>query len=129
MKFGAYYSLLEWHNDMYLKDKNDIFLSNIYVEKLMMKDIKQLIWDYEPSVLWLDGEWEAYCRYWKAVELLTWIYNGNSEIVVNDRLCKTSRCLHGDFYTCEDRFNPRKSPCSYYLTVTYNRDQFILLLF
>ncbi|XP_026329132.1 putative alpha-L-fucosidase [Hyposmocoma kahamanoa] len=109
MKFGAYYSLLEWHNEMYLKDKDELFLNTTYVDKLVWKDIKQLIRDYKPSVLWLDGEWEACCRYWKATELLTWLYNKSpvkDEIVVNDRWCKTSRCGHGDFYTCDDRYNP-----------------------
>lgn len=111
MKFGVYYSLLEWHNEMYLKDKNNLFLTTFYVDQLILKDIKQLIKTYKPSVLWLDGEWEASCSYWKAIKLLTWIYNKSpvrTEIVVNDRFCRTSRCGHGDFFTCDDRYNPRK---------------------
>lgn len=111
MKFGAYYSLLEWHNDMYKKDKEGLFVNTTYVDKVICKDIKQIILDYQPSVLWLDGEWEASCEYWKAKELLTWIYNESPvrhTLVVNDRWGKNSRCLHGDFYNCDDRFNPRK---------------------
>lgn len=113
MKFGAYYSLLEWHNEKYSKDKEQFFQNSTYVDQLIWKDIKQLIQNYQPSVLWLDGEWEANCEYWKAKELLTWIYNESpvrDEIVVNDRLGLTSRCKHGDFYNCDDRFNPRKCP-------------------
>lgn len=111
MKFGAYYSLLEWHNEMYLKDKESYFLNTSYVDRRIFNDIKQLIRDYQPSVLWLDGEWEASCDYWKATELLAWIYNESpvkDEIVVNDRFGNCSRCHHGDFYNCDDRFNPRK---------------------
>lgn len=111
IKFGAYYSLLEWTNELYLRDKQSNFQNISYVDKLIWNDIKQLITDYQPSVLWLDGEWDADYSYWQATKILAWIYNqslSRNEIVVNDRFGKGLRCFHGDFYNCEDRFNPRK---------------------
>lgn len=111
MKFGVYYSLYEWYNRLWLGDQRRNFSTHYFVDNIVLPDIKQLILDYQPSVLWLDGDWEATYDYWKATDLLAWIYNESpvkDEIVVNDRFGAGMRCHHGDFYNCDDRFNPSK---------------------
>lgn len=109
MKFGIYYSLLQWYNTMYDKDKKSGFLSTDFVDQTVWQDLKQLVLDYKPSVLWVDGEWEASDTYWKSEELIAWLYNASpvkNEIVVNDRWGVGSRCQHGDFYSCGNIYNP-----------------------
>lgn len=109
MKFGVYYSLLQWFDNMYYKDIKSEFLNTDYVDKTVWPDLKQLILDYKPSVLWVDGEWEASDTYWKSKELITWLYNSSpvkKEIVVNDRWGADLRCQHGDFYSCDNIYNP-----------------------
>lgn len=109
LKFGVYHSLYEWYNPIYLQDKTNLFLSHTYPETKLWPDLKQIVQDYEPSVLWADGDWEAFDPYWKSTELLAWLYNESpvkDEIVVNDRWGIGIPCHHGDFYNCEDRYNP-----------------------
>lgn len=111
MKFGVYYSLIEWYNEMYEDDKSREYSTSVYTDNVVWPDIKQLVTDYRPSVLWSDGEWEGTDTYWKSTKLLAWLYNESpvkNEIVVNDRWGTTTSCVHGDFYNCKDRFNPSK---------------------
>lgn len=117
LKFGIYYSLLEWFNNLYLNDIAAKEKTTVYTDIIVWPDIKFLINNYKPSVLWLDGDEDVICNcfptssYWKSRELMAWLYNFSpvkDEIVVNDRWGKGTRCHHGDFYNCADAFNPSK---------------------
>lgn len=111
LKFGVYHSLLEWFNPMYMEDKRNHFESRVYPEIKLWPDLKQLIHDYEPSILWSDGDWEAHDTYWNSTDMIAWLYNDSpvkDEIVVNDRWGVNISCKHGDFYNCADRYNPGK---------------------
>lgn len=111
LKFGVYYSLSEWFNKMYLVDKEHLFVTTTYTNKVVWPNIKFLINNYKPSILWTDGDGAANDTYWKSPELLAWLYNESpvkDEIVVNDRWGKDISCHHGDFYNCKDRFDPSK---------------------
>lgn len=109
MKFGVYHSLYEWFNPIYLEDSKTNFTTTDYTDIKLWPDIKQIINDYKPSLFWSDGDWEANDTYWKSTELLAWFYNESpvkDEIVVNDRWGRGTGCHHGDFYNCQDRYNP-----------------------
>lgn len=112
LKFGIYYSLLEWNNTLFLSDIKTQNTNNVtikYIEDVLWPDIKRLVNTYTPSVFWADGDWDANYTYWKSSELLAWLYNESpvkDEIVVNDRWGWGTNCRHGDFYNCDDRFNP-----------------------
>ncbi|XP_023947053.1 tissue alpha-L-fucosidase [Bicyclus anynana] len=111
MKFGVYHSLYEWFNPIYLEDKKNLFLTKNYPMTKLWPDLKQIVYDYEPSVIWSDGDWEAFDAYWNSTDLLAWLYNESpvkDEIVVNDRWGIGIPCHHGDFYNCADRYNPGK---------------------
>lgn len=110
MKFGVYYSLLEWHNRLYPKENDSNVNTKYYVENIMLPDITQLVTEYRPSVLWTDGDWEDETD-WRAEEILAWLYNQSpmkDTIVVNDRWGKDARSKHGDFFNGNDRLNPSK---------------------
>jgi alpha-L-fucosidase len=95
---GAYYSLFEWYNPLWLYDKP------LYVTKHMWPQMKDLINNYQPDILWTDGEWEGSDTLWKSKEFLTWLFNDSpvkNKIVVNDRWGKDIRFHHGGFYTPE----------------------------
>lgn len=124
LKFGIYYSLLEWNNTLFLSDIKSQNTSNVtikYIEYVLWPDIKQLVNTYTPSVLWADGDWEANHTYWKSSDLLAWLYNESpvkDEIVVNDRWGWGTNCRHGDFYNCDDRFNPSMHDLFYLMCIT-----------
>jgi len=100
LKFGVYYSLLEWYP----------WTHTNYVAKVH-EQIKYLVETYKPEVLWLDGHWSKTAEEWKIQELLAWMYNDSvvkDTIVVNDRLGKFESGKHGDFYNFSDRFIPER---------------------
>ena len=109
LKFGLYHSLYEWFNPLYLYDQKNNYKTNIFVTNKVIPEMLELIESYKPEVLWSDGEWEASDVYWQSKEFLSWLYNFSpvkNTVVVNDRWGNETLCRHGDFYTCQDRFNP-----------------------
>ncbi len=98
LRFGLYYSFLEWHNPL--------FGASIpgYVEQQMLPQVKDLVMRYQPDVFWPDGEWEHPATTWRGRELLHWLRTAapnRDELVVNDRWGKECRGEHGDYYTTE----------------------------
>ena len=101
--------MYEWFNPIYLEDKKNLYLTRKFPDTKLWPDIKQIVQDYKPSVIWSDGDWEAFDAYWNSTELLAWLYNDSpvkDEVVVNDRWGIGIPCHHGDFYNCADRYNP-----------------------
>lgn len=109
MKFGIYYSLMEWFNPIYLKDKNES--TQNFVDHKILPELQEIVEKYKPEVVWSDGDWEMSDTYWKSTEFLTWLFTNTSvseTVVVNDRWGKGTLCQRGSFVTCKDRFNPGK---------------------
>ncbi|XP_076645454.1 alpha-L-fucosidase [Halictus rubicundus] len=109
LKFGLYHSLYEWYNPLYLHDKANNFTTEIFVKQKIIPELQEMIENYNPEILWSDGDWEASDVYWTSKEFLCWLYNESpvkETVVVNDRWGVNIPCHHGDFYTCTDRYNP-----------------------
>ncbi len=96
---GMYYSLMEWYNPLWKKDKNK------FVEEHLWPQMKDLINTYQPDVFWTDGEWEASAETWKSKEFLTWMYNESpvkENVVTYDRWGSGDiRFKHGAVFTPE----------------------------
>ncbi len=98
LRMGYYYSLYEWYNPLWEKDRKQ------YAIQHMHPQFKDLVTRYKPAVIFSDGEWDMPSEDWKSPELLAWLYNESpvgSDVVVNDRWGKDSRHKHGDYYTTE----------------------------
>ena len=98
LKMGYYYSLYEWYNPLWLKDKPR------FVREHMFPQFKDLVTRYEPSIIFSDGEWEMPSADWRSPELLAWLFNESKvkdDVVVNDRWGKDSRHKHGGYWTTE----------------------------
>ena len=98
LKMGYYYSLYEWYNPLWLKDKPR------FVREHMFPQFKDLVTRYEPSIIFSDGEWDLPSAEWKSPELLAWLFNDSKvkdEVVINDRWGKDSRHKHGGYWTTE----------------------------
>ncbi|KAF5278086.1 hypothetical protein FQR65_LT03602 [Abscondita terminalis] len=109
LRFGVYHSLYEWFNPLYLSDQRSNFTKNNFMVNKILPEMVELVQMYQPEVMWSDGDWEANDTYWKSTEFLAWLYNESpvkDTVVANDRWGRGISCHHGDFYTCEDRFNP-----------------------
>mmetsp|Transcript_1874 Transcript_1874/g.2061 ORF Transcript_1874/g.2061 Transcript_1874/m.2061 type:complete len:461 (-) Transcript_1874:35-1417(-) len=99
IKVGAYYSLYEWYNTLYVGPT-----PQRYVDEIMLPQLKDLISRYRPDNLYVDGEWEHDSDFWKSKDFLAWLFNESSvkdTIAVNDRWGSETRGKDGGYYVCE----------------------------
>ena len=109
LHFGVYYSLYEWYNPIYLKDKNSSYTTRNFVLNKMQPEMMEVVNKYEPHIWWSDGEWEASDEYFGSKDFLTWLYNESPVkdiVVTNDRWGNETQQTHGGFYVGPDRYNP-----------------------
>ncbi|WP_379091841.1 alpha-L-fucosidase [Pedobacter sp. UC225_65] len=95
---GMYYSLYEWFNPLWLKDKKR------YVAEHQWPQMKDLINTYKPDVFWTDGDWDLSAKAWQSEEFLAWLYNESpvkQNIVTYDRWGSGVRFKHGAVFTPE----------------------------
>jgi len=92
IKLGFYYSIMDWHHPDYLprreweknrSSENADF--NRYIT-YMKNQLKELLTNYEISILWFDGEWEDTWNHNYAVELYHYIKKINPDILINNRI-------------------------------------------
>ncbi len=98
LEMGFYYSLYEWYNPLWVSDRN------LYVDKHMIPQFKDVVTRYKPAIIFSDGEWDMPSADWKSEELLAWLYNESpvkDHVIVNDRWGKGARHHHGGYYTTE----------------------------
>lgn len=98
LKFGFYYSLYEWFNPLWLKDRPR------YVTEHMIPQFKDVVTRYQPAIIFSDGEWDMPAKDWHSEELLAWLYNespSRADVIVNDRWGSDTRHKHGGYYTTE----------------------------
>ena len=99
LRFGLYYSLLEWANPLYSPQNMDK-----WVYDHMIPQMKELVNNYRPEIIFSDGEWDYDSKTLKSEEFIQWLYNDSpvkNTVVVNDRWGKETRSNHGDYYTTE----------------------------
>jgi alpha-L-fucosidase len=95
---GMYYSLYEWYNPLWLKDRKR------YVDEHEWPQMKDLINNYKPEVFFTDGEWDQSAEAWKSKEFLAWMYNESpvkDRVVTYDRWGDGVRFKHGGVFTPE----------------------------
>jgi alpha-L-fucosidase len=98
LKMGIYFSLLEWYNPIWLKDRKR------YVAEHLFPQFKDVVRRTEPAAIFADGEWDMTSDEWRTPELLSWLFNDSpvaDSVVVNDRWGKETRHRHGGYYTTE----------------------------
>ncbi|XP_033742172.1 alpha-L-fucosidase-like isoform X1 [Pecten maximus] len=109
LHFGVYHSLFEFYNPLYLQDKANGFKSQDFVRDKTMPEMYELVKEYKPEIIWSDGDWEAKDTYWNSTEFIAWLYNESpvkDTVLVNDRWGSNTRCAHGGFWNCHDKYNP-----------------------
>lgn len=100
IKFGVYYSIWDWHDP----DMSDPATFPNY-EKRMYAQLKELVDNYDPAVLWFDGEWttDRPNNPWTARDgerLESYVRDLSPDTVVNNRVGKR-RVVDGDYSTPE----------------------------
>ena len=100
LKMGVYYSLYEWFNPLWLTDKKK------YVTEHMLPQLKELVNQYKPSIIFADGEWDLPDTGWHSLKFLSWLFSESpvkNEVVVDDRWGSNTRSMNnGAMYTTSE---------------------------
>lgn len=95
--FGLYFSQYEWFNRLYTTDKASNYTKTEYpqarhwqprgeppwsrwrpLEMVSLPQLRELVDNYQPEVIWSDGDWEAGPAYWNSTGFLAWLYSHRS---------------------------------------------------
>ncbi|WP_052594061.1 alpha-L-fucosidase [Luteipulveratus mongoliensis] len=106
LKAGFYYSLYEWNNPNYTGKPvtnpytgQEIPYTGVeptkdYVHTYMQPQLKELVDQYDPDIIWCDGQWDKPASYWDMAPVIADYYNKAKnrpkpkEVAVANR-CKT----------------------------------------
>jgi alpha-L-fucosidase len=129
MKFGVYYSIMDWHHPdaqgPNAPEYNSRAWSNPrfgrYVEEYMKPQLKELLTQYPAiDVLWFDGEWVADWNDDRGRDLYNYLRAIKPGLIINNRVGHTRQGLSGlnkegrvglgDFGTPEQRVPPEGLP-------------------
>ena len=97
LKMGIYYSLYEWYHPLWIHDREK------FVSDWLFPKFKEVVTNYKPWFIFLDGEWEQDYKAWNSEKLAHWLYNESpvkNTVVVNDRWGQC-RGIWGDVYESE----------------------------
>jgi alpha-L-fucosidase len=125
LRFCVYYSIMDWHHPSQYVDKEgkDPTAGNspnrmkpdqkaAYIT-YMKAQLKEIITQYDPGVLWFDGEWNDWWTEDDGQDLYAFVRSQKPDIIINNRvgkgrkgmegLSKTDQVYAGDFGTPEQQ--------------------------
>lgn len=125
IRFAFYYSIMDWHHPSQYVDnpkkhptaghsqtKIHEGRKQEYVD-YMKAQLRELVTDYDPAVLWFDGEWVDWWTEEDGQDLYKYVRSLKRDILINNRvgkgrkgmegLNKTDRVYAGDFGTPEQQ--------------------------
>ena len=109
LRRGFYYSMLEYANPKYphgrdgKKSPHEISIGE-WNRLVNIPQLKELAEEYEPDILWPDGEWDYTSAEHGSCFFLAWLFNESKvrySVVVNDRWGSDCRGRHGGHFTTE----------------------------
>ncbi len=90
IKFCTYHSILDWH---YPKAKGDSFY--LYRDDILKPQLKEIIDELNPAVMWFDGEWINEWTEEQGIDLYNYLRNLSPELIINNRVGKGRDGMQG----------------------------------
>jgi len=97
-----YHSIMDWHHPDYLPrrswEKADRPEGNADFNRYipyMKNQLREIIANYDPGVLWFDGEWEDTWTHEMGIDLYDYVRGLKSDIIINNRVDKGRRGMQG----------------------------------
>jgi alpha-L-fucosidase len=128
IRFCVYYSIMDWHHpSQYIDAPNKDATAGNHNNKMkegqkpayvtyMKAQLKEIITQYDPGVLWFDGEWGDWWTEADGQDLYAYVRGLKPDIIINNRvgkgrkgmegLSKTDQTYSGDFGTPEQQIPP-----------------------
>ena len=107
MPLGFYYSIMDWHHPDYLPRRDweiDRSVQGAVFDRYldyMKGQLEELVVQYDPAVLWFDGEWEHPSAAFQADQVERLLLELKPGLLINDRLFNRAPG-RGDFGTPEN---------------------------
>ena len=107
IRFGLYHSIMDWHHPQaqaihepnYNVWKTDTIASNpefqTYVQDYLKVQLKELVDNYDPAILWFDGEWIPAYTHEDGLDIYPYLRNLKPDILINNRVDKGRQGLMG----------------------------------
>jgi len=93
LKFCAYYSIIDWYHPDYLprgagdkRSAKDADFERYYA--FMKGQLRELVENYHPAVLWFDGEWEDHWTVERGRDIYAMLRRLDPKVIINNRLGK-----------------------------------------
>ena len=124
IKVGLYYSLLDWSHPDYPNftktqkryERDSIPERWDHFVKFDKAQITELMTQYNPDLVWFDGDWEQSAEAWHAAEIRQMLISNNNNVIINSRLQG-----YGDYATPEQGIPVSKPKDEYWeLCMTMN---------
>ena len=106
VKLGFYHSIMDWHHPQaqaihepqYWSFKKEMSVNpefESYLENYMKPQLKELITEYDPAILWFDGEWVDDFTHEQGLELYQYVRELKPGILINNRVDKGRQGMMG----------------------------------
>jgi len=107
LRFGVYYSIMDWNQSELATGANSAGAKSptdpaviAYINNQVKPQIRELITQYNPYILWFDGEWVPWWTEEYGREIEEFARSLNPNIIINNRVGKRPPA-DGDFDTPE----------------------------
>ena len=105
IKFGVYYSIMDWHhpdaqrysyiNDDLNRGKDNKENFKKYYAEYMKPQLKEIMDNYDPDILWFDGEWTGSYTHELGLDLYAYLRNIKPSLLINNRVDKGRDGMRG----------------------------------
>ncbi len=91
LRFCTYHSIMDWHHPDYLprrawESRSAEGADFERFEDYLHAQVRELVENYRPAVMWFDGEWERTWNHERGVELFRLCRQAAPEMIVNNRV-------------------------------------------
>ncbi len=103
IRLGFYHSIMDWHHPdaqaphyptYNTREKSNPDFSR-YAETYLKPQVKELVDNYDPAVLWFDGEWIPEWTHEMGLELYSFVRSLKPDILINNRVDKGRQGMQG----------------------------------
>jgi alpha-L-fucosidase len=100
VKLCFYHSIMDWHHEDYLprRDWEERSSEGADLQRYiayMKAQLKELVTQYDPAVLWFDGEWEDTWTHEEGLVLYDYVRSLKPDIIINNRVDKGREGMQG----------------------------------
>ncbi|MCK4565557.1 MAG: alpha-L-fucosidase [Verrucomicrobia bacterium] len=125
IRFCTYHSIMDWHHPDYLprrkweQTRSTEGADYARYVAYMKGQLKEIMEQYDPAVMWFDGEWEGTWTHAMGQELYDHLREMDPDLIINNRVDKGRRGMEGmskgaeyagDFGTPEQRIPAKGLP-------------------